>query len=204
MIFVHISLPGSEAEPTGYWVFVSTNGWDIDIVAAKKKYNELLLEYKDEIIRQINNKKVLRAHWKKKTIQESYNGECLKEVERLVETIKAADFKKKKKQKEIDELQMKILSSRRLLDGEVKVLLDYLAENAQQVEMSVDNIDDWAYDKNFVGKLSHYVGKATLKIKYQSSKNIGKAIERIKQGHDVAEYKKHEHGYFICWKFERM
>lgn len=185
-------------------VFVSTNGWDIDIVAAKKKYNELLLEYKDEIIRQINNKKVLRAHWKKKTIQESYNGECLKEVERLVETIKAADFKKKKKQKEIDELQMKILSSRRLLDGEVKVLLDYLAENAQQVEMSVDNIDDWAYDKNFVGKLSHYVGKATLKIKYQSSNNIGKAIERIKQGHDVAEYKKHEHGYFICWKFERM
>ena len=60
------------------------------------------------------------------------------------------------------------------------------------------------YDKNFVGKLSHYVGKATLKIKYQSSNNIGKAIERIKQGHDVAEYKKHEHGYFICWKFERM
>ncbi len=41
--------------------------------------------------------------------------------------------------------------------------MDYLAENAQQVEMSVDNIDDWAYDKNFVGKLSHYVGKATLK-----------------------------------------
>ena len=114
----------------------------------------------------------------------------------------APDFKKKKKQKEIDELQMKILSSRRLLDGEVKVLLDYLAENAQQVEMSVDNIDDWAYDKNFVGKLSHYVGKETLKIKYQSSNNIGKAIERIKQGLDVAEYKKHEHGYFICWKFD--
>ena len=78
----------------------------------------------------------------------------------------------------------------------------FFAENAQQVEMSVDNIDDWAYDKNFVGKLSHYVGKATLKIKYQSSNNIGKAIERIKQGHDVAEYKKHEHGYFICWKFD--
>ena len=96
----------------------------------------------------------------------------------------------------------KATTPRRLLDGEVKVLLDYLAENAQQVEMSVDNIDDWAYDKNFVGKLSHYVGKATLKIKYQSSNNIGKAIERIKQGHDVAEYKKHEHGYFICWKFD--
>ena len=42
--------------------FCKYKRWDIDIVAAKKKYNELLLEYKDEIIRQINNKKVLRAH----------------------------------------------------------------------------------------------------------------------------------------------
>lgn len=183
-------------------VFVSTNGWDIDIMATKKKYNEILLEHKDEIISQINHKKVLRTHWKKKMIQDSYRGECLEEVEGLVDTIRAADFNKKKKQKEIDELQMKILSSRRLLDGEVNVLLDYLADNAQQVEMSVDNIDDWVYDKNFVGKLSHYVGKATLKIKYQSSNNIGKAIERIKQGHDVIECKKYEHGYFICWKFD--
>ena len=169
-------------------VFVSTNGWDIDIVAAKKKYNELLLEYKDEIIRQINNKKVLRAHWKKKTIQEPYNGECLKEVEGLVETIRSADYRGKKKQKEIDELQMKIFSSRKLLNGEAKILLDYLAENAQQVELSVDNVDDWAYDKNFVGKLSHYVGKATLKIKYQSSNNIGKAIEQLQRADDTDLY----------------
>lgn len=115
-----------------------------------------MLEYKDEIIRQINNKKVLRAHWKKKTIQEPYNGECLKEVEGLVETIRSADYRGKKKQKEIDELQMKIFSSRKLLNGEAKILLDYLAENAQQVELSVDNVDDWAYDKNFVGKLLLY------------------------------------------------
>ena len=46
---------------------------------------------------------------------------------------------------------MKMFSSRKLLNGEVKVLLDYLALNAQQVEMCIDNIDDWAYDKNFVG-----------------------------------------------------
>lgn len=183
-------------------VFVSTNGWDIDIVAAKKKYNELLLEYKDEIIRQINNKKVLRAHWKKKTIQEPYNGECLKEVEGLVETIRAADYRRKKKQKEIDELQMKIFSSRKLLNGEAKILLDYLSENARQVELSVDNVDDWAYDKNFVGKLSYYIGKAILKIKYQGSNNIGKAIEMIKRGHNVAEYKKCNHGYFFCLKYD--
>lgn len=161
-----------------------------------------MLEYKDEIIRQINNKKVLRAHWKKKTIQEPYNGECLKEVEGLVETIRAADYRRKKKQKEIDELQMKIFSSRKLLNGEAKILLDYLSENARQVELSVDNVDDWAYDKNFVGKLSYYIGKAILKIKYQGSNNIGKAIEMIKRGHNVAEYKKCNHGYFFCLKYD--
>lgn len=183
-------------------VFVSTNGWDIDIMATNKKYNELLVEYKDEIIRQINSKKVLRNHWRKKTIQNSYNGECLEEIEGLVDVIRAADYKKNKEQKDMEELRTKILSSRKLLNGEVKVLLDYLAENAQQVEVSVDNIDDWAYDKNFVGKLSHYVGKAILKIKYQNSNNVEKAIERIKRGHDIAEYKKCKHGHFLCWKYD--
>lgn len=184
-------------------VFVSTNGWDIDITATKKKYSEILLEYKDEIIRQINNKKVLRTHWKRKTVQdEPYNGACLEEVDDLVDLIKNADYKKNKEQKEIEELQMKMFSSRKLLNGEVKVLLDYLASNAQQVEMSIDNIDDWAYDKNFVGKLSHYVGKADLKIKYQDSNNIEKAIDRIERGHNVTEYKKCRHGYFLCWKYD--
>ena len=184
-------------------VFVSTNGWDIDITATKKKYNEILLEYKDEIIRQINNKKVLRTHWKRKMVQdEPYNGGCLEEVDGLVDLIRNADYKKNKEQKEIEELQMKMFSSRKLLNGEVKVLLDYLALNAQQVEMCIDNIDDWAYDKNFVGKLSHYIVKAALKIKYQDSKNIEKAIDRIERGHNVTEYKKCMHGYFLCWKYD--
>lgn len=119
-----------------------------------------------------------------------------------MDLIKNADYKKNKEQKEIEELQMKMFSSRKLLNGEVKVLLDYLASNAQQVEMSIDNIDDWAYDKNFVGKLSHYVGKADLKIKYQDSNNIEKAIDRIEGGHNVTEYKKCRHGYFLCWKYD--
>ena len=145
----------------------------------------------------------MRTHWKRKTVQdEPYNGACLEEVDDLVDLIKNADYKKNKEQKEIEELQMKMFSSRKLLNGEVKVLLDYLALNAQQVEMSIDNIDDWAYDKNFVGKLSHYVGKAALKIKYQDSNNIEKAIDRIERGHNVTEYKKCRHGYFLCWKYD--
>lgn len=72
------------------------------------------------------------------------------------------------------------------------------SENARQVELSVDNVDDWAYDKNFVEKLSYYIGKAILKIKYQGSNNIGKAIEMIKRGHNVARIKNVIMGIFFA------
>ena len=39
--------------------------------------------------------------------------DCLLYTSGLVETIRAADYRRKKKQKEIDELQMKIFSSRK-------------------------------------------------------------------------------------------
>lgn len=183
-------------------VFVSNNGFDIDIMPTKKKYNELLLEYKDEIIKQINTKKVFRNHWQKKNIQNSYNVKPIDEMEGLVETVKAVDYNRKKGEKRIQEIKVKMLSSRKLLDGEMNVLQAYIVENTKQVELSVDNIDDWAYDKNFVAKLSRYVGKATLKIKYQRSSEPRKAIERIKRGHGVNEYENCQHGHFLCWKYD--
>ena len=56
-------------------------------IAAKEEFSGL----------DVYKRQVLRAHWKKKTIQEPYNGECLKEVEGLVETIRSADYRGKKK-----------------------------------------------------------------------------------------------------------
>ena len=183
-------------------VFVSTNGSDIDIMPTNKKYNQLLVEYKDEIIRQINSKKVLKNHWRKKTVQDSYYGKCLEEAEGLLDALKATNYKNKKDNEKLEELRTSIFSSRKLFKGEVDVLLDYLAQDAQLVEIIVDNIDDWAYDKNFVGRLSHHVAKAKLKIKYQSSNNIGHAIERIKKGHEVVGYERCKSDYFICWRYD--
>lgn len=61
-------------------VYVSSNGVDIDIVAVKHKTKELLEIYKDYIIEQLNNKKVLKGHFKTKTISEQgYKGELYQE-----------------------------------------------------------------------------------------------------------------------------
>ena len=154
-------------------VFVSTNGWDIDIVAAKKKYNELLLEYKDEIIRQINNKKVLRAHWKKKTIQESYNGECLKEVERLVETIKAADFKKKKKELDKEWLPYRV--------NHISWWKEEMASN-EEMEEGLRNLSQYNNEVDFI--ISHCCATSTQKQfvdKTFSADSMTDYLELVKQ-----------------------
>ena len=51
-------------------IYVSSNGLDIDIVQASNKYKELLELYKDYIIEQINNKKVLKNHFKYRRINQ--------------------------------------------------------------------------------------------------------------------------------------
>lgn len=52
------------------YVYVSSNGLDIDIIPISSKHKELLEVYKDYIIEQINNKKVLKNHFKYRRINQ--------------------------------------------------------------------------------------------------------------------------------------
>lgn len=183
-------------------VFVSTNGLDIDVGVGKRKYSEVFSKYKDDIIQQINEKKVLKNHFRRRTIIDNYSSESLPEVENLFRALKNAYYNKKESSNDYEQLRKYIFSSRKLLPGEAKVILEYLAAEARDVEMQVDDIDDWAYDKTFVGSLSKYVAKAKLNIKYQRSKNITKAIEQMKKGHDISGYEQDAGNYFICWKYD--
>ena len=99
-------------------------------------------------------------------------------------------------------MQLSIFSSRKLLPGEVNVLLEHLATESHRVELIVDNLDDWAYDRQFVGSLSRYVAKAELYIKYCQSRDEGRALQRLEQGHNIEKYKQCDMGFFICWKYD--
>ena len=70
-------------------IYVSSNGLDIDIVQVSNKHKELLELYKDYIIEQINNKKVLKNHFKYRRInQQGYEGEILEEKSGLYDELK--------------------------------------------------------------------------------------------------------------------
>lgn len=183
-------------------VYVSNNGLDIDITAGQRKHVELVNNYKDEIIDQINKKKVLRNHFRKKRLREAYFHPNFEVSNDLYDLLKSSYYDKTIKKESIKKLQLSIFSSRKLLPGEVNVLLEHLATESHRVELIVDNLDDWAYDRQFVGSLSRYVAKAELYIKYCQSRDEGRALQRLEQGHNIEKYKQCDMGFFICWKYD--
>lgn len=183
-------------------VYVSSNGVDIDIVAVKHRMKELLEIYKDYIIEQLNNKKVLKGHFKTKTISEQgYKGELYQEREGLFAELKKIHFNKNKKNIDYSTIEKNVLCDRKLLEGEYREILRYLAKMNEHIELYVDNLDDWAYDFYFTGALQDSLGKGRLSIYFGQSRNEKKSIEQIERSFsNIEQYGKKENGYYICWK----
>lgn len=183
-------------------VYVSSNGVDIDIVAVKHRTKELLEIYKDYIIEQLNNKKVLKGHFKTKTISEQgYKGELYQEREGLFAELKKIHFNKDKKNIDYSAIEKNVLCDRKLLEGEYREILRYLANMNEHIELYVDNLDDWAYDFYFTGALQDSLGKGKLSIYFGQSRNEKKSIEQIERSFsNIEQYGKKESEYYICWK----
>ncbi len=183
-------------------VFVSSNGVDVDIVAVKHKMKDLLEIYKDYIIVQLNSKKVLKGHFKTKTISaQGYMGELYQEKEGLFNELKRVYFNKNKKNVDFSVVEKNVLCDRKLLDGEYKEILRYLTNISGQVELYVENLDDWAFDFYFTGMLQEVLGKAELLICYEDTRDEKKSIEQIKRSFgNIEQYEQKESGYYICWK----
>lgn len=183
-------------------VYVSSNSLEIDVAAARKKYTELLAAYKDEIIRQINEKKIFKNHFVKKRMREKYPVCCFEPDEELYNLLKVEHFRRGKHSKNEDNILSHIFSTRKLMDGEEETLLEFFGKDAQCVILKVDNLDDWGADRNFIGKLSKYVGKAKLYIEYADCKNIEKSLNKIERGHAVEKCNKKDNGQFLCWQYD--
>lgn len=182
-------------------VFVSTNGYDIDIQPLSQKDKSAIEIYKDEIIKQIREKKVLREHFKQKTLNK-YQLKELNTLDSIKEKLKTFHYSKNKAGEIVQSLRDTVLSDRKLLPGEEEIIIRELSSDANDLTLIVHNIDDWAFNNQFVGRLSEYVGNAKLHIVYANSRSAKKALERIKSGITIADTKKENRGQFICWEFD--
>lgn len=187
------------------YVYVSTNGTDIDIVQAKYKQKDLFEFYKDYIVEQINNKKVLKSHFKfQKLSIEGYAGEKYEEKEGLLDELKRIRFSRNKKTLDFDVISKQVLCNRRLLDGEYKDILKYIIAQQKSAELYIENLDDWAFNPSFTNMLSENLGKVKLTIYYRNTNNIQKAKDQIERNFKgVDQYIQDRNNYYVCWKTEK-
>ena len=182
-------------------VFVSSNGIDIDITTVNGKQKEILDQFKDEIVRQINQRMVLREHFKPLHVRQAYTCMPLKTVAEYQEKIKRYYYLPNKTAIEKEAIESLILSTRLLMDGEKDIIIQYLAESVRTIELMVDNIDDWAFSPRFVDDLLGIIGKAKLQISYSRSRDIENAKRRFKRGGDFdIKFIQKESGHCICWQ----
>ena len=182
-------------------VFVSSNGLDIDITTVSGKQKEILDQFKDEIVRQINQRMVLREHFKPLHVRQAYTCMPLKAVAEYQEKIKRYYYLPNKTAIEKEAIESLILSTRLLMDGEKDIIIQYLAESVRTIELMVDNIDDWAFSPRFVDDLWGIIGKAKLQISYSRSRDIENVKRRFKRGGDFdIKFIQKESGHCICWQ----
>lgn len=165
---------------------------------------ELLEMYKDYIIEQINNKKVLKNHFKYRRInQQGYEGEILEERSDLYDELKKIHFTKNKKSIDYTLITDEVFNDRKLMDGEYRDILKYIVSQSSDVDLYVDNLDDWAFDSQFTATLTENMGKSNLSVYYAQSNNIKAAKKQI-EWNFKGECKcvENDKKYFFCWKTE--
>lgn len=87
-----------------------------------------------------------RNHFKYRRInQQGYEGEILEEKSGLYDELKKIHFTKNKKGIDYTLITDEVFNDRKLMDGEYRDILKYIVSQSSDVDLYVDNLDDWAY-----------------------------------------------------------
>ncbi len=163
------------------YIYVSSEGIDIDIMAVNKRNDSLLTLFKSEIIEQIRKKKVLKNTFVKYGLRKSFPGVNLEENEKLKNDLQ----KYRKNKANRDELKLiierEILSSRKLLDEEFEILLRYFANECESSQIDVYHLDDWAKSEWCGRVLSILNSKKLSMIRYAECHDYRKALSIIQR-----------------------
>lgn len=182
-------------------VDVSSNGMDIDILLAKSNMNNLLLTYKDIILEQINQKKIFRNHVKNRKIGSYYQGIEYSEKEQLLDELKKIHYNSNKKEVDYATIENHLLCNRKLFNGEYRDVIKYIIQSEDNVELYIDNLENWVYNSTFTSSLNDILDKKKLSIFYREAQNVNKSLKHLKWSYRYIEKCEYNNtGYYICWK----
>lgn len=162
------------------YIYVSDSGYDIDIMSAERKTENLLEQYKSEIISQIRGHKILKKVFTRYPLKGNYRKKILQPNIRICNLSQKYYKMKDGKDKLKVEIENSILSDRKLLDNEFDILFEYLLANAENVNIRVNHLDEWCYgDEFFVKILSKIDTKKLNEIGYSSVQKLDYCVGYI-------------------------
>lgn len=163
------------------YIYISSEGIDIDIMAVNKRNDSLLTLFKSEIIEQIRKKKVLKNTFVKYGLRKNFSGVDLEENEKLKNDLQK--FRKNKGDR--DELgriiETEIFSDRKLMDEEFEVLLKYFADKCEKYKIIVYHLDDWTKSEWCSKILSILNSKKLFEVGYAEAYDFKKAHSIIQR-----------------------
>lgn len=84
------------------------------------------------------------------------------------------------------------------MDGEYRDILKYIASQSPDVDLYLDNLDNWAFDGQFITTLTENMSKSNLLIYYTQSNNIKAAKKQIEWNFKgVSKYIETDKRYFF-------
>lgn len=163
------------------YIYVSSEGIDIDIMAVNKRNDSLLALFKSEIIEQIRKKKVLKNTFVKYGLRRKFSVIDLEENEKLKKNLQKFKKNKRDRDKLGQIIETGISSDRKLMDEEFELLLKYFADKCEKYKINVYYLDDWAKSEWCSKVLSIFNSKKLFEIGYAESYDFRKAYSIIQR-----------------------
>lgn len=166
-----------------FYIFVSESGYDIDITADEKKTENLLEQYKAEIISQIRNHKLLKNVFTKYALKSRYEEQMYKTDDGLLDlSRKYCKLRKESNEKEElrKEIERHIFLNRKLFDNEFEYLFSVICKEAESFVINVDCLDDWCFNNDFFVSILSRIGAKRIKtINYSLARNFETCVRNI-------------------------
>lgn len=163
------------------YIYVSSEGIDIDIMAVNKRNDSLLLLFKSEIIEQIRKKKVLKNTFVKYGLRKPFSEIDLGENENIKNDLQKYRKNKGNRNELEPIIEKEIFSDRKLLDEEFEVLVKYLADKCENFRINIYHLDDWAKSEWCSKVLSVLYSKKLFNIGYAECYDFRKALSIIQR-----------------------
>ena len=173
------------------YIYVSNTGYDIDILSVRRNDDTLINDFKDTIIEQIRERKLLKNIFLRHELSKSYQEFLYNEdpeINRLLFNYKRNVEDREALSKMLEE---KVFCNRKMFDEEFDILFTYFLDKSKAVEINISNLNDLVRNKLFNYVLST-IDKKLETVNFAECYNLETTLYKLKKFVPTCENKIHK------------